>query len=172
MLDANSSCDFNVRADRYLVARTAGPCGYCRAWTPLIALVLPPYHDSLELNCNPFGGPEAIEEYVWAGMPHSAFLFYVEYLPEGVQRRLTAFSRSYRFAYSEQTLGSYWANHCKKCGSRLDDQDLFCEPEAAFLPTSAESASAIELVGIADAIEARAAGYAFEPEFFWAMARS
>ncbi len=48
----------------------------------------------------------------------------------------------------------------------LDDHDLFCEPEGAFLPTSQAQAAAIQLVRIDEPLEAAAAGYACDPQFF------
>ncbi len=48
----------------------------------------------------------------------------------------------------------------------LDDHDLFCEPEGAFLPTSHARAAAIQLLRIDEPLEAAAAGYACDPQFF------
>jgi hypothetical protein len=106
----------------------------------------------------------------WRIANDNAFLFYVEYLPAGVGNRLRQFTRSYRLSDCDGTAGSYWANHCEHCGSLFDDQELFCEPDGAFLPTDESSAACIHLVPIDEAFEAVAAGYAYEPCFFSAMA--
>jgi hypothetical protein len=53
----------------------------------------------------------------------------------------------------------------------LDDHELFCEPEGSFLPTSEFNASAIHLLPLNEEMQAFAAGYAHEPQFFHAMSR-
>jgi hypothetical protein len=164
MMPGDSNGDVNVRSARYLIAHAKGRCGRCRAHIDLVALVLPPGHESLVLD------DEAAEhesgEMVWVTAAGSAFLFYVGHLPPSVEGRLTAVSGSYRHAFSGATQGSYWANHCNACGALIEDHDLFCEPEGAFLPTSAASAASIRLIAIDEPIEAAAAGYAFDPQFF------
>jgi hypothetical protein len=61
--------------------------------------------------------------------------------------------------------GSYWANHCERCGALQEDHELFCEPEGAFLPTSPAAAATIELLSVHECLEAGAAGYAIDPAF-------
>ena len=39
----------NVRSKDYLIARTAGRCTHCGVRTPLVALVLPPSHETRSL---------------------------------------------------------------------------------------------------------------------------
>jgi hypothetical protein len=160
---ANRGSDgVNVRSKDYFIARTAGPCAYCGVRTPLVALVLPPSHETLTLAGDGADGPRPDS---WDQVPWSAFLFYVGYLPDGVQLRVQASSKTYRPAVSPAAQGSYWANHCEHCGSLQEDHDLFCEPEGAFLPVDAASASAIELTRIDEPFAAAAAGYACEPEY-------
>jgi hypothetical protein len=159
----------NVRSKDYLIARTAGPCAHCGVRTPLVALVLPPSHETLSLAKDDEDGPLPDS---WDQVPWSAFLFYVGYLPDGVQRSVQAFSKTYRPAVSLAAQGSYWANHCEHCGLLQEDHDLFCEPEGAFLPVDAASASAIELTGIDEPFAAAAAGYACEPEYLEHMIRT
>ena len=159
----------NVRSKDYFIALTVGPCTFCGVSTPLLALVLPPSHETLSPAEDDEDGalPEA-----WDRVPWSAFLFYVEYLPDGVQQRVQAFCKTYRPAASPAAQGSYWANHCEHCGSLQEDHDLFCEPEGAFLPVDAASASAIELTRIDEPFAAAAAGYAREPEYLEHMIRT
>jgi hypothetical protein len=160
--DAGASRDINVRSDSYLIACTVGTCPHCRAPTRLVALVLPPGHESLDF------GVDADAD-VWEISVCPAFLFYVEQLSASVERRLKSFSAVYRLAFGAATPGPYWANHCQNCDSMLDDHDLFCEPEGAFLPTGPVGASAIELVRIGEAVEAAAGGY-YACDFFESMA--
>ncbi len=158
---ANTQQEINIRSPRYFIARRLGACGHCRKRTQVFALAVPPGHQALELD--------AVD--TWNVAVHGAFLFYVEYLPEAVQNRLKRYTQCYRFGHSDATLGFYWANHCERCGCLLDDHELFCEPEGAFLPTSESSASSIQLLPMDEAMQALAAGYAYEPQFFDAMSR-
>jgi hypothetical protein len=169
MTEESASVEVNVRSDRYLIAHARGRCGRCGVENPLVGLVLPPGHETLALDC----ADVAVEAFdpVWEPAESSAFLFYVERLPISARHRLGAISGSFRHAFSEATLGCYWANHCTACGAVIDDHDLYCEPEGAFVPTSAAAAGSISLVAIDEPIEAGAAGYAVEPQFFEFMTR-
>ncbi len=163
----------NVRSQTYLVACASASCGHCAALTRVLCLVVPPGHEILEDD--PPAGAGSGTESPDAGWQHgstSAILFYLEELSTGVCDRLQALSRSFRMAYSTVTLNSYWANHCEKCGSLLDDHELHCEPEAAFQPGSAADAANIVLIQIQEPLEAAAGGYAIEPEFFGSMGKS
>jgi hypothetical protein len=159
--------DINVRSDAYFIARTVGTCECCRAPTLMLAVALPPGHETLALDAE--AENEATAEDTWETASCNAFLFYIELLPPAVQRRLQEISPFFRFARSGQMQGSHWANHCERCGSQLDDHDLFCEPEGAFLPTDPAAAEAVLLSLIEEPIEAAAAGYVCDPEFFAAM---
>jgi hypothetical protein len=161
------SSDINIRSSRYFIARAVGTCGCCRAPTRLIAVALPPEHETLAMDSD--AGPEELIHDAWQEASCNAFLFYIEYLSDDVQKQLGKISSFYRFDFSAATSGSYWANHCERCGALLEDHDLFCEPTGAFLPTNPSSAAAIELLRIEKPIEAGAAGYACEPEFFASM---
>jgi hypothetical protein len=158
----------NVRSKDYLIARTAAPCAYCIVRTPLVALVLPPSHETLSLAENDEYAPLPSS---WDQVPWSAFLFFVGFLPDVVQQRMRASSKTYRPATSAAAQGSYWANHCEHCGSLQEDHELFCEPEGAFLPVDAASASAIELMRIDEPFVAAAAGYVCDPEYLEHMIR-
>jgi hypothetical protein len=170
MADPGSKADINVRSASYWIAHTTGECGRCHAGARLVALALPPHHESRNLDCDIEN--DELAAYTWETAEWSAFLFYVEYLPGEVRRRPQAASPGYRFAFSERTQGSYWANHCAACDALLEDHDLFCEPDGAFLPTTAAGAAAVTLERVAEALEAGAAGYACDPQFLDAMVGS
>lgn len=164
MSEGAVNVDCNVRSGSYLVAFTAAECAYCRAATCVIALVLPPAHETLAVD----GLDERTEESAedsWEAAHCNASIFYVGYLPESVQGRLRDIAPAYRLAHSTATQGSYWANHCERCGALLHDHDLHCEPDGAFLPTDPENAAAIRLIRMDEPFEAAAAGYAYEPPF-------
>ena len=163
----------NVRSQSYCVACTDAECWYCGLSTRLLALVVPHGHEVLDADdTSDAGDHDAAAPDAWQRADINAFLFYVEYLPDGVQSRLTQLSRNYRFAHSTATLSSYWANHCQHCGELLGDHELHCEPDGAFMPTSEDAATGIQLVQIHEPFETLAAGYAFEPEFFRFMKKS
>jgi hypothetical protein len=170
MADSNSNASINVRSHSYWIAHAAGECSSCRAETRLVALALPPQHQSLALDWDI--EKDELVAYTWETAEWSAFLFYVEYLPEKIRRRMQAAAEGYRFAFSERTQGSYWANHCAACGALLEDHDLFCEPDGAFLPTTAAGAAVVALERVDEALEAGAAGYACDPQFLASMAKS
>jgi hypothetical protein len=167
MSNESSREDINVRSDAYFIARTVRTCGCCRAPTLMLAVGLPPEHEALALDTE--AESETTAQDTWERASCNAFLFYIGYLPPAVQRRLQEISSNFRFAHSERTQGSHWANLCERCGSLLDDHDLFCEPEGAFLPVDPAAAGAVLLSLIREPIEAAAAGYASDPEFFSAM---
>jgi len=162
--------DINIRSPAYLVGRTAGTCEYCRGSTRLLALALPPSHETLHVYAN--GESEDLCVDVWQVASVNAFIFHVEYLPEAIGGRLSQLSQFYRFARGEGAMNSYWANHCEHCAALFDDYELFCEPDGAFMPTNEADASAIELSQIDEPFEAAAAGYAYEPEFLSCMRRT
>jgi len=159
MVDSSDEAGISHRSDRYLIARTAGSCRSCRQGTDLVALVLPPGHETW----SPDDALEADGSWERAAFP--ALLFYVEFLPVDVAQRLRALAPAYRPAFSPETQGTYWANHCGRCGAVQEDHELFCEPEGAFLPLSPGAAPAIELVTLHERFEAAAAGYIIDPEF-------
>jgi hypothetical protein len=152
--------EINIRSDKFLVARRRGVCMRCGESIFLIAVALPQGHMTLD--------PDADG---WETAILSAFTFYVDYLPDEIGSRLRQLSASYRLAYSDETLDTYWANHCERCASLQSDHELFCEPGGAFAPINESEAAAIELTLIEAPFEASAAGYVFQPEFFEFMRR-
>ena len=144
--------DANVRADSYFVVSTTARCWHCGTSTRLLALALP-------------NGHEVLEEHEWQYSSASALLFYVEHVSEEVREKLQELSSCFHPGYSVATLNTYWANHCEFCATLLDDHDLHCEPDSAFVMSSETAAARIELSHIEEPFEASSAGYSFEPEF-------
>lgn len=169
MSDENVDDDINFRSRGYFIARATIQCWCCRAPTRLIAALLPPLHEALSIDEG--GADDGSARDVWERASRYAFLFYLGYLPDAVRRRFMEHSLGFRRDFSESSQGSYWANHCEKCDALLDDHYLFCEPEGAFVPTSAASAAGIELVPLAEPFEAAAAGYVFDPPLVESMSR-
>jgi hypothetical protein len=163
-----SQPDANIRSQTYFVARTSARCRHCGSWTRVLALAVPLSHQTLlptdADDCN-----GAATAGAWQRADLNAFVFYVERLPGEVQRRLIQLSPFFRLAHSAVTLSYYWANHCEHCRTLLDDHELHCEPDGAFMPSSEAAAAQIELLGMQEPLEALAGGYALEPEFFGFM---
>src|ERR1700722_2763946 len=159
--------DANVRSQTYAVARSSALCWHCGESTDLIALVVPHDHEILEaiedgqqVADTKADGRDQPAPDEWQSANADAFLFYVDYLADGVRDRLKQISPCFRVGYSAATLNSYWANHCEHCGKLLDDHELHCEPEGAFMPSSESAAAAIQMSAIQAPFEAAAAGYA------------
>jgi hypothetical protein len=132
--------------------------------TAVIGIVLPAGHEVLELDYDVDVGMHAAG--VWEVAEAEAALFYIERIPEDVLSRLLQFSQHYRIGSSDAAEESYWMNHCSFCGVGQDDFELYCEPEGAFMPISAEAAASIQLSEVIEPFVAQAAGYAYAPEFF------
>ena len=190
-LESNSH-EINIRSPRYYIARTVSTCWHCGSPTALVAIAVPPGHETLDVDDDASDegsdGETQHREHpaaAWSAAHHNAFLFYVDFLPAAVQERITQYQPAYRALDADAAPAtatatatasgagsdSYWANHCEKCACQLDDHELFCEPEGAFLPTSESTAAAIHLVLVDEPFETSAAGYSYEPPLFDAMIR-
>jgi hypothetical protein len=164
--------DANVRSRTYYIARTNVPCWRCGSSTGLLALAVPDAHETLDDDpqADADGGAPAPD--AWRLANTDAFLFYVGWLSDGVRDRLNQLSQFFRPAHSAATSSPYWANHCEHCGALLGDHELHCEPDGAFMPSSAAAAANIQLLHVQEPFQAVAAGYAVEPEFFGCMRSS
>lgn len=171
MIDPLSSVEANVRAPRYFIARTRRVCGHCNVPTYLFALALPQDHETLEVEeaAENVGAIDAGAAGVWVPANRPALIFHVEFLNEEVVARLDSLTNSFRLAQQESVAEPSWTNHCEACGSRFDDQELFCEPGEAFFPSNEPGAAAIRLLSIEEPLEAAAGGYSVDPNFFHAM---
>jgi hypothetical protein len=156
--------DPNYRSSTYSIARTATRCWHCGQSTCVLAVLLPEDHETLD--------PETGEESkAWQPAGGSAFVFFLTYLPDSVQRRLSQLSSTIRLADNESAATCYWANHCDHCGLLLDDPELHGETDA-FMPCNEAAAQNIVLLQVNESFEALAAGYAFEPEFLRFMRKA
>ncbi len=163
MFDVDVAGFSNVRSSGYFIVRSVGECRCCRASTPVIALALAPGHETPSMDADDERAGSSAD--TWESAAGGALLFYVETLPDAVQRRLAEFSQAYRHAYSTETQAWYWANHCMNCGALLEDHDLFCEPDGAFLPVNHDITADLELIWMEEPLEAAAGGYSCEPAF-------
>jgi hypothetical protein len=152
----------NVRSKTYYVARTVTACRHCGLPTCLLALALPRHHETLDPDES--GG--------WHPAQVNAFLFHIEYLPADIQSQLSRLSRQFHLSPGAVTPGSCWENHCDHCGVPLDDEEIHCEMDSAFMPSSGAAAANIQLLEVLKPLEVLAHGYAMEPEYFRFMRRS
>jgi hypothetical protein len=152
----------NNRSQTYSIAHAMQRCAGCARRTPVVGLILPPGHETLEVGAD----EEAAAADAWGAAEAGAFLFFIEHLSEAVRNRLRQHSQHYRLDHDEQAGQIYWMNHCSFCGARQEDFELYCEPEGAFLPISEHAAASIRLQQVSEPFEAQAAGYAYAPDFF------
>lgn len=153
----------NNRSQTYCIAYAMQRCGSCARLTPVVAVVLPPGHETLGIDADAENETAAPD--VWETAEAGAFLFFIEYLPDAVETRLHGFSQHYHRGQG-QGESSYWTNHCSFCGAQQDDSELYCEPEGAFAPISEEAAALIRIHEVSETFEAQAVGYACAPELF------
>jgi hypothetical protein len=162
--------DANLRSPTYYLARTNAECRHCGLSTHLLALAVPRTHETWDADVSDNdAGSVQLEAGAWLRADADAFLFYVEQLSHDVERRLQQTAPLFRLAVSATTQSVYWANHCEHCGAMLDDHELHCEPEGAFMPGSEADAARIQLLQVLNPIEAVAAGYSPDPAFFGLM---
>jgi hypothetical protein len=155
--------DINVRSSYYYVAQTSTLCWHCGRASQVLAVALPSGHETRDSDTDASGG--------WQPMGGHAILFYVGGLSDSVQQRLCRLYPGYRLAANPAAQHAYWSNHCEHCDSLLDDHELHCEP-GVFSPCDEAQAAQIQLLRVEEALEAAAAGYAFQPEFFELMRQS
>jgi hypothetical protein len=155
--------EINVRSPYYYVAQTMTRCWHCRRATEVVAVVLPSGHETRDSDTDASGE--------WQPMGGHAMLFYVDGLNDPVRQRLRRLNPRYRLAANQATQHAYWLNHCEYCASLLDDHELHCEP-GVFSPSDEAQAAQIQLLRVDEALEAAAAGYAFQPEFLELMLQS
>jgi hypothetical protein len=149
--------DANIRSSSYLIAETRARCSQCGRPCRVLALGLPPKHETLA-------------DGEWQKVDASAFIFYVASLPNAVSRFLLERSADFHQTCCDDPAESHWANHCSHCASVFSDDEMHCEP-GGFMPSDAPEAQAISLTQVQQAFSAFAAGYALDPAFFASMRR-
>ena len=140
----------NIRATAYYIARRRATCPHCKEPATLLAIALALNHEILDDT--------------WQPVAANAFIFKMR-LGAGVERRLEQLSAGFRVDQHGADTAACWTNHCEHCRLPISDDSVHCEP-GVFVPWDAADAANIELLPVAEAFEAAAAGYALEPEFF------
>ena len=149
MASSDAPVDGNFRSPCYAIVSALVVCPHCTRETPVIALCMPPGHEAVDAD-----------DGCWSRMAQDAFLFHVEALPNHVARAMQASCDGYQRTVNHETGELCWANHCRSCAMPFEDYDLYCEPEAAFMPLTRQAAAAIRFVPVARALQVRAGGHA------------
>ena len=160
MASSDAPVDGNFRSPCYAIVSALVVCPHCTRETPVIALCMPPGHEAVDADNEPF---EPSDDGCWSRMAQDAFLFHVEALPDHVARAMQASCVGYRRSVNCETGNLCWANHCGSCAAPFEDYDLYCEPEAAFMPLTRQAAAAIRFAPVARALQVRAGGHAELP---------
>ena len=147
--------DANIRSSSYLIAEMQVRCPQCSRICRVLAIALPPSHETLE-------------EGEWQKVDAPAFIFHVASLPDAISQHLLERCAGFHPGCVADSAQSNWANHCPGCARTFSDDELHCEP-GAFMPGDALEAQAISLTHMPQAFSTLAAGYALDPEFFASM---
>jgi len=134
--------DANFKASHFYLLNAAAACPHCGLQTRVFALAVPAAHQWLHAD------DEDEPTDAWAAAHTPAVLFHVEALSGAAALRLRDLAPGYRPSHSPASGASRWINHCDCCDGPLEDDDLHCEPEAAFMPISPEAAGMISLTEV------------------------
>ncbi len=145
----------NVRSSSYFIAETQVRCAQCGQPCRVLALSLPPKHETL------------VED-EWQAVDAEAFIFHIVGLSDAVSRHLLECFPEFRQTLGDDSSESCWANHCPHCAGVFSEDELHCEP-GGFMPSDALEAQSISLKHIQRELIACAAGHALDPEFFASM---
>src|SRR6202043_2704954 len=94
----NYSREINIRSPRYYIARTVSTCWHCGSPTALVAIAVPPGHETLDVDDEVLDDDTQHREPVaatWSIADHNAFLFFVDFLPAAIQDRINQYLPSY-----------------------------------------------------------------------------
>lgn len=144
--------DTNVRSSSYFIAETQVRCAQCGQSCRVVALSLPPNHETL------------VED-EWQTVGADAFIFQIAGLPHAVSRHLLECVPDFHQTRADDSSERCFANHCPQCAGIFSENELHCEA-GGFMPSDAHEAQAISLTEVKQAISACAAGYALDPQFF------
>jgi hypothetical protein len=148
----------NYKASHFYLLCTKHACRQCGLLTRVFALAMPASHQSLYWDDD----NELAD--VWQPAEVPTVLYHVTALTAAVSLRLQELAPRYRMSPNASN-NARWTNHCDHCHERLDDDDLHCELEAAFMPTSIEAARAIHLIEVLEPIQVNATDSALDAQW-------
>ena len=147
----------NFKASHFYLLSAPTKCAHCGMQTPVFALAVPVPHQWLHTD------EEEERADVWQPAHAPTVLFHVEAMCAAAALRLRDLAPGYRPESSAASVAARWINHCDRCDGPLEDDDLHCEPEAAFMPVSPEAAHMIHLADVHHPLEVNAAGSVPDP---------
>jgi hypothetical protein len=148
----------NIQASGYYLLSVKAACPHCGGETKVFALAVPTAHRWLHAD-DDAAAP------TWQDAVGPAVLFRIEGLAPAVRQRLRLLAPGYRPARQESSAASPWLNHCDRCQEPLDEDELHCEPEGAFMPMGPAAAQAIDAKAVYQPFKASASGYV--PDAQW-----
>jgi hypothetical protein len=158
MEDEQEVDEGRYRSDSYYIATAFVICPHCGKQSRVAALALPDSHTRAIVTS------QHTDVSRWNPACTPAFLSDVTQLAEPVRRRLLRECPHYQ--QGAAPIEGRWVNHCEHCHKAIADEDLHSEPGVAFCFTSAFQAAAIVLEEIQEGLEAEAAGYTMDPQYF------
>jgi len=144
---------FNIRASSYFVLRAAHRCDACGSVSPVIALAVPPGHESTEADLelddadadSPGLDPQAFRDWLfapvqWQTIPGPAMISSTRALAPGVAQTLSALAPGYR---PNPERSGEWSNFCEHCDKPIWDGALYPTTGQAFCPGGPEAAAQV-----------------------------
>ena len=125
----------NIRSSSYLIAETQMQCAQCGRAARVLAIGLPPNHESLT-------------DGEWQTVEANAFIFYVGGLPDAVSQLLAEHSAEFHLTRGTDPAETHWANHCPHCGAMQADYRLHSEPGDVFFGLSMDAPGAVEFTAL------------------------
>lgn len=148
------SMNYNIKADKFYIARSTCVCWACHKDTFVYALAIPGTAKYLEYN-------EQTKEAEWISNIHSnvVFISYLKNFTPSIEPTLKQIAPKLRRDYSKTVEFTYWMNHCEHCGMKQGDFVLHQESDAPFWPITHQCAQRIRFFTMDMPIECEGSGY-------------
>lgn len=146
--------NYNIKADKFYIARSTCVCWACHKDTFVYALAIPGTAKYLEYN-------EQTKEAEWISNIHSnvVFISYLKNFTPSIEPTLKQIAPKLRRDYSKTVEFTYWMNHCEHCGMKQGDFVLHQESDAPFWPITHQCAQRIRFFTMDMPIECEGSGY-------------
>lgn len=145
---------YNIKANKFYIARTSCPCWSCQKDTFIFSLAVPPK----ALFCE-YDEDEDIEEWVTNIHDNPTFISYLSAVMPNVEKALKKIAPKYYPDFSKTVSTTYWMNHCEHCGMKQGDFGLHQESDAPFSPISTEQAQLLAFLEVNEHMQCTGDGY-------------
>ena len=116
VIEENCSWHVNYRSRTYSIARALQRCGGCARLTPVVAVVLPPGHETLAFDED--ADEESAAADVWeVRRNRRAPILYRVFPGNRAAPRLQGVSQHYQLGHAEAEAHCDWTNQCAFCGA-------------------------------------------------------